>query len=163
MTLQAQTKNRLGLTRFPAQSPFTKKVFSDIHKRPSPVIFSAKDKAQTETKESIRRTLSNGIQNILEMAKTLPPDCRVAMVREKLVDIQQYCSTVGKTFIVVEENIGCHQYDLNGSNQDQATLFRGPDERATVAICVTQKGSLMLRNGPDWVVYRNGGDVLAPA
>jgi hypothetical protein len=62
-------------------------------------------------------------------------------------------------FIVCELRIACDQYDLGGSKHHQATLFRGPSEDASVAICVTEQGSLLHRNDSDWKIYCNAGDV----
>ncbi len=108
----------------------------------------------------IKQTLRDQIQNTLQIAKQLPPELCLQVVKERLLSIQRYCGSVGKTFIVVEEAIACHQYELRGARDDRATLFRGPDEQASVAICVTQKGSLLHRNDSVWAVYRNAGDVL---
>jgi hypothetical protein len=60
---------------------------------------------------------------------------------------------------VIEEKITCDQYELGGRRQDSAILFRGPNKEATVAICVTAKGSLLHRNDYPWTIYRNAGDV----
>ena len=114
----------------------------------------------TDEKQKIRQNLRNKIQAMLEIAKDLPPQQCVSMIRRNLADIQTYCAIFGKTFIVVEEDITCEQYDLEASPYDKALLFRGPDERATVAICVTEKGSLLHRNDSAWTVYRNAGDIF---
>lgn len=76
-----------------------------------------------------------------------------------LLEIQSYCKAIQKTFIVVEEKITCNQYELGGSKQDSATLFRSPSQEVNVTICVTTKGSLLHQNAYPWVVYRNVGDV----
>ena len=110
--------------------------------------------------QQIRQDLRQKIQLTLEIAKDLPPVRCVSMIRRNLADIQNYCAIFGKTFIVVEQNITCDQYDLQGAHSDKAILFRGPDERATVAICVTEKGSLLHRNDSAWTVYRDVGDIL---
>ncbi|NJP12034.1 MAG: hypothetical protein HC866_23285 [Leptolyngbyaceae cyanobacterium RU_5_1] len=99
------------------------------------------------------------IQTALQYAKELPADDCLEEIKDRLLAIQSYCKTVGKTFIVVEEEITCDQYELGGCNQDVAILFRGPNEDASVAICVTAQGSLLHRNGYPWKVYRNAGDV----
>ena len=51
------------------------------------------------------------------------------------------------------------EYELGGSHQQKATLFRGPSEDASVAICVTSQGSLLHRNGSLWQIYYNAGDI----
>ncbi|MEM9217899.1 MAG: hypothetical protein AAGD25_26605 [Cyanobacteria bacterium P01_F01_bin.150] len=116
--------------------------------------------ALVDDKQQIRQNLRNKIQCMLKIAKELPSRKCVSMIRRNLEDIQNYCAIFGKTFIVVEENIVCNQYNLQGSHHDKAILFRGPDERATVAICVTEKGSLLHRNDSDWKVYRDAGDIF---
>ena len=162
MTVQIQTKTQAWEAQSLSRRPLDERVFKSIKER-QVIPPTVPIPSNSQTKEEIRRNLKNTIQGILETAQNSPPEQRVSMIRKKLADIQNYCSAIGKTFIVVEENIGCHQYNLNGSNRDRATLFRGPDERATVAICVTHKGSLLHRNDSDWVVYRDGGDVLSNA
>ena len=112
------------------------------------------------SQDQVKQTLRNQIQNTLQIAKALPPELCLQVVKERLLSIQRYCGSVGKTFIMVEEAIACDQYDLGGSAQDAATLFRGPDERPSVAICVTRKGFLLHRNDSAWALYRNAGDVL---
>ncbi|MEL6384465.1 MAG: hypothetical protein AAFQ89_18815 [Cyanobacteria bacterium J06626_18] len=59
----------------------------------------------------------------------------------------------------MQESITCDEYDLGGSFKDKAILFRGPSEDASVAICLTDKGSLLHRNGSLWRLYGNAGDV----
>ena len=113
------------------------------------------------TRAHIKQEIRNRIQNVLETAKYLPPEACTQLVRDQLFEIQSYCQQVGKNFIFVEEEIICNQYDLNGACDDVATLFRGPDERASVAICVTQKGSLLHRNDCEWKVYRDAGDIFS--
>lgn len=112
-----------------------------------------------EHKEHVKQAIRRRIQAALRAAQTLPPDRSVSEIRARLAAIQQYCQTVNKTFIVVEEEITCDQFDLGGDRQDTATLFRGPSESASVAICVTCKGSLLHRNDCPWLVYRDAGDV----
>ncbi|MGF1516076.1 MAG: hypothetical protein ACFB5Z_20585 [Elainellaceae cyanobacterium] len=112
------------------------------------------------SRDQIKQILRSKIQNTLSIAKGLPPQLCLQVVRERLISIQRYCGSVGKTFIMVEEAIACDQFSLGGLCQDTATLFRGPDEKASVAICVTRKGSLLHRNDSDWTVYRNAGDVF---
>ncbi|WP_059001640.1 hypothetical protein [Leptolyngbya sp. NIES-2104] len=105
------------------------------------------------------QTLSQKIHAALEFAKTLPTQDCVAEIRISLAAIQAYCETIEKIFIVVEERITCNQHDLSGSSQDQATLFRGPCKDASVAICITDRGSLLYRNSNEWQIYRNAGDL----
>ena len=107
----------------------------------------------------IRQALQQKIQTALQVAKDLPPDACLKEIETSLLAIQSYCQTVQKTFIVIEEKITCDQYELGGCQQDSAILFRGPNKEATVAICVTAKGSLLHRNDYPWMVYRNVGDV----
>lgn len=109
----------------------------------------------------IKQELRQRIQALLQFAKDLPPEECLREIKARLLAIQQYCLTVEKTFVVVEEQITCDQHELGGSDQHQATLFRGPSEDASVAICVTQRGSLLHRNGYSWTIYRDAGDVPA--
>lgn len=104
-------------------------------------------------------TLSYRIHAALEFAKTLPPQDCVAEIRISLAAIQAYCETIRKIFIVVEERITCDQHDLGGSKQHHATLFRGPCKDASVAICVTDRGSLLYRNSSEWQIYRRADDL----
>ena len=113
-----------------------------------------------QSREQIKQEIRNRIQLMLDSAKGLQSKLCLQQIRNQLTDIQHHCQSVGKTFIFVEEAIACHQFDLGGSHHDDAVLFRGPDERASVAVCVTQKGSLLHRNDSNWIVYRNAGDVL---
>jgi hypothetical protein len=107
----------------------------------------------------IRQELQQRIQTALQAAKDSPPDDCLKKIESSLLAIQTYCKTVQKTFIVIEEKITCDQYELGGRRQDSAVLFRGPNQEATVAICVTAKGSLLHRNDCPWVIYRNAGDI----
>ncbi len=109
--------------------------------------------------EQIKQELSFRIQNILQTAQKLSADDCVPEVRQRLLNLQEYCRLAGKRFIFVEKNIFCNQYDLQGESHDGATLFHGPKEDASVAICVTQKGSLLYRNSSPWIIYRNMGDI----
>lgn len=113
----------------------------------------------TQTERIRRDFLRQAIQSTLHIAKELPPDLCLQEVKTRLILIQDYCHRVGKTFIFVEEVISCQQYELGGSDWDKAVLFRGPSEDASVAICVTQQGSLLHRNSSPWMVYRNMGDI----
>lgn len=117
------------------------------------------DVAAQLQRSHIRQALQQKIQTALQTAKDLPPHACLEEIERSLLAIQSYCKTLQKTFIVVEEEITCDQYELGGSKQDAATLFRGPNQEATVAICVTAKGSLLHRNDYPWTIYRNVGDV----
>ena len=112
-------------------------------------------KTQIQIKQELRRRL----QEALHLAKHLPPTHCRNEIRERLTAIQIYCKAVEKTFIFVEQRITCNQYDLGGNHQARATLFRGPNEDASVAICITDQGSLLHRNGCPWEVYRDAGDI----
>jgi hypothetical protein len=110
-------------------------------------------------RSQIKQELREKIQSALQCASQLPPERRLKLIRERLFTIQRDCQAIGKTFIVVEESITCNQYELGGHSQATATLFRGPSETASVAICVTTQGSLLHRNDSPWRTYRNAGDV----
>jgi hypothetical protein len=115
--------------------------------------------AAQKRREQIKQTLRQQIGATLHSAQNLPPTERLPAIKTRLAAIQADCQAIAHTFIVVEVHITCDQYGLNGRMQDTATLFRGPSEDASVAICVTAQGSLLHRNGGAWVVYRNTGDV----
>ncbi|MBW4580761.1 MAG: hypothetical protein KME42_14440 [Tildeniella nuda ZEHNDER 1965/U140] len=117
------------------------------------------DVAAQLQRSRIRQELQQKIQTALHVAKDLSPIACLREIETSLLAIQIYCKTVQKTFIVIEEKITCDQYELGGCKQDAAILFRGPDKAATVAICVTAKGSLLHRNDDLWTVYRNAGDI----
>lgn len=121
--------------------------------------FSTSQPVVAPKQEHIRYQLAQKIYAALQSAKDLPAQDCLAEIRIRLLGIQAYCRTIGKTFIVVEERIACNQYDLGGCEPDRATLFRGPREDASVAICVTDQGSLLHRNSSEWQVYRNVGDI----
>ena len=131
------------------------------------VLFDDKAKISTNSidvaaqlqRPHIRQELQQKIQTALQAAKDLPPDDCLKKIETSLLAIQTHCKTVQKTFIVIEEKITCDQYELGGCQQDSAVLFRGPNKEATVAICVTAKGSLLHRNDYPWVIYHNAGDV----
>ncbi len=106
-------------------------------------------------KQEMRRLL----QETLKSVQQQPIAERRQFVWKKLCDIQSYCESVNKTFIACELSITCNQYDLGGSQHHHATLFRGPNEDASVAICVTEQGSLLHRNDSDWNIYCDAGDV----
>ena len=110
-------------------------------------------------REQIKRELQQRIYAALQNAKELPPDQCLHEIRNRLFAIQHYCKIAGKTFIAIEETITCDQYELGGNHQDTATLFRGPSLDASVAICVTEQGSLLHRNSSFWKIYKNAGDV----
>jgi hypothetical protein len=109
--------------------------------------------------EQIKQELRQKIAAILQVAKQLPPKDCCDWVRTELLNLQKHCQMIGKVFIVVEEKITCNRYELGGSHEHAATLFRGPDENASVAICVTMCGSLVYRNSSPWIIYRNEGDI----
>lgn len=109
--------------------------------------------------EQIKQEIKRRIHEALQIAKDLSPDDCSSEIRNRLLAVQLYCKSVGKTFIFVEEPITCDQYELGGYHKDSAILFRGPSEDASVAICVTDKGSLLHRNSSPWRIYKNIGDV----
>lgn len=109
--------------------------------------------------ENIKQTLRRLLQETLDAAPEKPIAEREQFVRERLCYIQQFCSHLDKTFIVCELPVTCDQYGLGGSIQHTATLFRGPSEEASVAICVTERGSVLHRNDSLWQVYDDAGDV----
>lgn len=124
------------------------------------LVFAGNQRSESQSQRSqIRQELRQRIEAALEVAKVLPPGECLQEIRDNLLAIQRYCKTVEKTFIVVEEIITCNQHGLGGSDKNTATLFRGPSEDASVAICVTDRGSLLHRNSCDWRIYRNAGDV----
>jgi len=107
----------------------------------------------------IKVTIAQTIHAILTEAPKFTTAKRSQMVRHNLQVLQHQCSQAGKTFIFIEEAITCDRFDLGGCSAAQATLFRGPDPSASVAICVTDAGSLLHRNGSRWQIYENAGDV----
>jgi hypothetical protein len=107
----------------------------------------------------IKQVLRQSIHEALQTAKDLNSAACLTEIRDQLDAIQVYCKMVNKAFIVVEESITCDCYGLGGRCEDAATLFRGPSENASVAICVTHKGSLLYRNGTAWRVYKDVGDI----
>ena len=112
-------------------------------------------KTQIEIKQELRRQLNEALHS----AKYLPSvQCRHE-IRRQLNNIQNYCKANEKTFIFVEQRITCNEYGLGGDRQERATLFRGPNEDASVAICVTDRGSLLHRNSCPWKIYRDAGDI----
>jgi hypothetical protein len=117
---------------------------------------SASDQSQ---REQIKQEIQQRIHETLQSARGLPSNDCLSEVRSKLLAVQLYCKSVGKTFIFIEECITCDQYDLGGHHGDKATLFRGPNEAASVAICVTNEGSLLHRNDCPWRIYRHMRDV----
>lgn len=117
---------------------------------------STSDKNQ---REQIKQEIRRRIHETLQVVRDLPSNDCLSEVRNKLLVVQLYCQSVGKTFIFVEECITCDQYDLGGHHDDKATLFRGPSKAASVAICVTNKGSLLHRSDCPWKIYKHMGDV----
>ncbi len=109
--------------------------------------------------ERITQELRRKIQDMLHIARSLPLNLCLDEIRRRLLSIQQYCQSVEKVFIFVEQEITCSQHKLQGSDQDTAILFRGPNEDASVAICITHKGSLLYRNSSPWLLYKDAGDV----
>lgn len=110
-------------------------------------------------RDPIKQELRRRIYETLEVASDLAAGDRLDEIKFRLFAIQTYCKTVEKTFIVVERTITCDQFELGGSSHETATLFRGPNEDASVAICVTHKGSILHRNDCSWIVYKNEGDI----
>ena len=110
-------------------------------------------------KEQIKQEVRRRIQETLLIGKDLPPEDRLSEIQRRLLATQHYCESRGKNFIFVKESITCDEYDLGGSSEDKATLFRGPNEDASVAICITDHGSLLHRNGSLWQLYCHAGDV----
>jgi hypothetical protein len=111
------------------------------------------------SREQIKQELRQRIAETLQTTTELPPEERLSNIKTRLFALQAYCETVAKVFVVVEERITCDQYQLGGYCDDAATLFRGPDINASVAICVTDQGSLAYRNSTPWIIYRNQGDI----
>ncbi|NEQ50813.1 MAG: hypothetical protein F6K11_11865 [Leptolyngbya sp. SIO3F4] len=109
--------------------------------------------------EHVKQTIYRLLQETLSVAQKLPVAKRRKFIRQGLENIQDYCATFEKTFIFHELTITCDQYGLGGCQHHSATLFRGPNEDASVAICVTDQGSLLHRNDSPWTVYRDAGDV----
>lgn len=110
-------------------------------------------------KEKTKQELRRRIRELLQIARMLPFEAGLAEIRNRLFNIQQYAQFMGKGFIFVEQEITCDQYSLEGCHQDAAVLFRGPREDASVAICLTHKGSLLYRNSCSWIIYRDAGDI----
>ncbi|NJK53541.1 MAG: hypothetical protein HC936_13340 [Leptolyngbyaceae cyanobacterium SU_3_3] len=120
---------------------------------------STKRALSSDQQLHVRQELRQRIYTTLQFAKDLPAQECLQEVKTRLLAIQAYCETIDKTFIVVEERITCDQYDLGGYKLNAATLFRGPSADASVAICVTDRGSLLHRTSPQWQAYRNVGDI----
>lgn len=110
-------------------------------------------------KEQLKQELRHRIQETLQSASMVSGEVGLEVIRKRLLNIQRYCQSIGKGFIFVEQEITCDQYRLQGSEQDAAILFRGPKEDASVAICLTRKGSLLYRNSCPWIIYRDAGDI----
>uniref|UniRef100_A0A832H0S9 Uncharacterized protein n=1 Tax=Oscillatoriales cyanobacterium SpSt-402 TaxID=2282168 RepID=A0A832H0S9_9CYAN len=113
----------------------------------------------SDQRSQVKLELRQRIQAALDSAKHLPPQECLREIETRLLAIQADCKTIAKTFIVIKQRITCNQFGLGGSNQDAATLFRGPNNDASVAICVTDRGSLLHRSSRPWQVYRNAGDI----
>ncbi|GAB4228625.1 MAG: hypothetical protein Kow00121_57620 [Elainellaceae cyanobacterium] len=126
-----------------------------LHIAKGTIAFHNQETLQYLLKQELRRRINEALIS----AQDLPPDQCLHRIKERFSAIQAFCQDIGKTFVVVESQITCNQYDLGGSSKDTATLLRGPDQAATVAVCVTQKGSLLHRNSCPWKIYRNVGDV----
>lgn len=109
--------------------------------------------------EHVKQTIRRLLRETLVTAQKLPIARRRNYIRQSLENIQDYCATFEKTFIFREITISCDQYGLGGSQYHFATLFRGPSEDASVAICITEQGTLLHRNDSPWKVYCHGGDV----
>lgn len=125
----------------------------------STILKSREAVSTLEPSLQIKQELRQQITTTLQSAKQLPPDACLHEVRIRLLAIQAYCKHQQKTFIVVELSIACDEYQLGGNSHDRAVLFRGPNEDASVAICVTARGSLLYRNGNAWQIYKQAGDV----
>ena len=110
----------------------------------------------------VKQKLCRLIDETLHIAQRLPAAQRRQTIRQRLEMIQSYCASVEKTFIFFELSITCDQYDLGGSVHNSATLFRGPNEDASVAICITEQGSLLHRNESAWRFYCHAEDVNPP-
>lgn len=115
--------------------------------------------AHQSQREQIKQEIRRRIHEALQVVKDLRPNDCLSEMRNRLWAIQRYCQSVDKSFVFVEEAITCDRYELGGCHEDNALLFRGPNEDASVAICVTDKGSLLHRNSSRWRIYRNAGDI----
>ncbi len=109
--------------------------------------------------DSIKQELRRLLKETLTIAQTKSVAEREQFIRIRLSQIQTYCKSMNKTFITHELKVTCNEYELGGSYHQTATLFRGPSEDASVAICVTDQGSLLHRNGSLWRAYCNAGDI----
>jgi hypothetical protein len=132
---------------------------SKLLEQARPFSISTKRALSSDQQLHVKQELRQRIFATLQCAKDLPVQECLQEVKTRLLAIQAYCETIDKTFIVVEERITCDQYDLGGYKRSAATLFRGPSEDASVAICVTDQGSLLHRTSPQWQVYRDAGDI----
>ncbi len=111
------------------------------------------------SQKDINHKLRQLLQETLMLARETPAAKRDRFVRNSLKYIQIYCQRVSQPFAFHELEIACNQYGLGGSLHHSATLFHGPNEEVSVAICVTKKGSLLHRNDGPWQVYYSAGDV----
>lgn len=126
----------------------------------NPTYESESLEANQNSRSQIRKEIGKQIYELLQTAKDLPTEACLTEIRNTLLEIQKSCQAVEKSFLFIEKRITCANYQLGGLPEDTATLFRGPREDASVAICVTDKGSLLHRNGSPWMIYHNAGDVL---
>lgn len=117
------------------------------------------DASEKKRREKIKQEIRRRIGETLQLSECLSANDCLHEVRKGLLATQEYCESVGKGFLFFEEFITCDQYDLGGTSEDRAILFRGPSEDASVAICVTLKGSLAHRNDSPWRIYKNVGDI----
>lgn len=126
-------------------------------------VVKTKSLSTPDYRSQVKQELRQQIHTTLQSAKDLPPQECLRKIEAGLLDIQAYCQRIAKTFIVVEQRITCDEYELGGDKHHTATLFRGPNDDASVAICVTDQGSLLHRNSCVWQVYRNAGDIRVTA
>ena len=132
---------------------------SKLLEQTKPVSASKGATFNLDQRSHLKHELRQRIATALQVAQALTaPEC-LQEIKTRLLAIQAYCQTMNKPFIFVEERITCDQYDLGCNKPHAATLFRGPSEDASVAICVTDQGSLLYRNSSLWQVYKNGGDI----
>ena len=109
--------------------------------------------------DRIKQELRLLLRETLTMVQKEPVANRQQFVRKKLEYIQGHCQRANKKFIVCELGITCDQYGLGGSEHHCAVLFRGPSEDASVAICVTDRGSVLYRSGSPWQLIYSARDV----
>lgn len=56
-------------------------------------------------REQVKQEIQRRINEALQIAKDLAPNDCLSEVRDRLLAVQLYCESVGKTFIFVEERI----------------------------------------------------------